>query len=331
MIKSTAPTRIDLAGGTLDIWPLYLLLGCPPTLNAAIDLYASVELKPRRDNIIQVESTDLKIKKQFSSLGALPQNHPLGLILKTLQFYKPKGGLDIVTDCQAPAGSGIGGSSALSIALNGALNRFVRSSHPKKQMIEIARNIETQAIKVPTGWQDYFPALYGGVQCLRPSEAGVVSENVPVDLEKLNRRFILCFTGKPRKSGLNNWVIMKKALDGNPDILKKLSRIARVTREMESALFRGQMEVIGKWFDEEWKARRTLAPDICTLEMNRLITLARKHGAVAAKTCGAGGGGCVAFFVHDGTKERISLELKNNGFNILQFRFVKRGLRVYKT
>ena len=159
MIKSTAPTRIDLAGGTLDIWPLYLLLGNPITINAAINLYASVELQPRSDNIIRIESRDLNIKARFSSLWSLPRSHPLDLILKILQFYKPKRGLNIITDCQAPAGSGIGGSSALGIALNGALNRLVGSSHSKSQLIEIAKNIETQAIKVPTGWQDYFSAL----------------------------------------------------------------------------------------------------------------------------------------------------------------------------
>lgn len=328
MIKSTAPTRIDLAGGTLDIWPLYLLLGNPPTLNAAINLYATVELKPRNDKIIQVESKDLKLKARFSSLSTLPKSHPLDLIFRTLHFYQPKRGLTLITDCQAPAGSGIGGSSALGIALNGALSRFVRGSYPKDQIIEIAKNIETQVIKVPTGWQDYFPALYGGVQCVRPGEAGVLSENIPVDLRKLNRRFVLCFTGKPRKSGINNWLVMKRALDGNRNILDKLSMISRVTKKMEDALFRGRIEEVGKWFDEEWKARKALAPGICTSEMNRLITLARKHGAVAAKTCGAGGGGCLALFVRDGTKDRVSLALQNHGARILNFRFVKRGLRI---
>ena len=124
MIKSSAPTRIDLAGGTLDIWPLYLFFDNPPTLNAAINLYARVELKPRRDKKLIVESRDLGVKAKFSGLNHLPDRHPLILILKLLRFYRPQTGLELVTDCQAPAGSGIGGSSALNIALNGALNRL---------------------------------------------------------------------------------------------------------------------------------------------------------------------------------------------------------------
>ena len=112
MIKSSAPTRIDLAGGTLDIWPLHLFFGNPPTLNAAIDLYATVEINPRKDKRIVLRSQDLKLESSFSSVNALPDNHPLELLTRTVKFYAPKSGLEITTNCQAPQGSGIGGSSA---------------------------------------------------------------------------------------------------------------------------------------------------------------------------------------------------------------------------
>ena len=161
-IKSSAPTRIDLAGGTLDIWPLHLLFDNPPTLNAAINLYATVEIISRKDKRIILTSRDLGLSDNFPSLDALPDNHPLELIMRTLKFYAPKSGLEISTDCQAPQGSGIGGSSALNIALHGALNRFTGRRYRKAEMIEIAKNIETQVIKVPAGCQDYFPAMYGG-------------------------------------------------------------------------------------------------------------------------------------------------------------------------
>ena len=154
MIRSSAPTRIDLAGGTLDLWPLHLFFDNPPTLNAAIDLYATVELTARRDKAIVLESRDLGRKAKFRNLAALPERHPLVLLIKLIRFYQPKTGLHMITDCQAPAGSGIGGSSALNIALNGALNRFTNKRYNREQMIEIARNIETQVIDVPTGTQD---------------------------------------------------------------------------------------------------------------------------------------------------------------------------------
>ena len=167
------------AGGTLDIWPLHLFFDNPPTLNAAINLYATVEVKPRRDKRIVVFSKDLNLRADFYSLSALPDRHPLNLILKTVKFYAPQKGLELTTHCQAPPGSGIGGSSALNIALHGALHAFTKGAgaltgrYRKNQMIEIARNIETQIISVPAGWQDYFPAMHGGALAVQPGLSGV--------------------------------------------------------------------------------------------------------------------------------------------------------------
>ncbi len=330
MIKSTAPARIDFAGGTLDIWPLYLQFGNPPTLNAAINLYATVELTPRNDQRIVVESKDLKRKVEFKSVDSLPEKHPLGLVLKTLKYYQPERGLNIVTACEAPPGSGIGGSSALNIALHGALNAFTRKGLSKKQMLEAAKNIETQVISVPTGWQDYFPPLYGGVRSVRPGFDGVDSVTLPVCLEDLTRNMILCYTGKPRQSGINNWEVMKKALDGNRAITDKLKKIGQIAREMDNALTVGNMKRVATLFAQEWKERKALAPTISTRLMDNLIAGAIKQGAQAAKVCGAGGGGCIAFIVPSKKKESVSAELTRLKGQVIPFRFVRRGLRVQK-
>jgi len=328
MIRSSAPTRIDLAGGTLDLWPLHLFFDNPPTLNAAIDLYASVELTARRDKAIVIESRDLGRRAKFRNLATLPEKHPLVLLIKLIRFYQPKTGLHLVTDCQAPAGSGIGGSSALNIALNGALNRFTQRRYNREQMIEIARNIETQVIDVPAGTQDYYSAMYGGVQSLHPGMIKTERRHLPMDLKDLNRRFVLCYTGQPHHSGINNWSVYKKTIDGNAKTLKSLSRIAEVARRMETSLEQGRLTRFDHWFNEEWKARKVLAPGISTASMDRMIQAAKKKGALAAKVCGAGGGGCVAFFVPPKKREDVTQALLNHGGNVLNFKFVSRGLRV---
>lgn len=328
MIRSSAPTRIDLAGGTLDLWPLYLFFGNPPTLNAAIDLYATVELTARRDQAIVLESRDLGRKASFKNLDALPERHPLVLLIKLIRFYRPKTGLHLVTDCRAPAGSGIGGSSALNIALNGALNRLTGKGYTREQMIEIAKNIETQVIDVPAGTQDFYSAMYGGVQSIQPGMVKLVPRQLPLDLEDLNRRFVLCYTGKPHHSGINNWWVYKKIIDGDPQARKSLARIAEVTRRMENILTQGRLTRFDHWFNEEWKARKGLAPGISTASMDRMIRAARKNGARAAKVCGAGGGGCVAFFVEPKSKQKVETALGEQGGRVLAFRFVRRGLRI---
>tara|TARA_B100000686_G_scaffold322050_1_gene375376 strand:- start:1832 stop:2827 length:996 start_codon:yes stop_codon:yes gene_type:complete len=328
MIKSSAPTRIDLAGGTLDIWPIYHLLGNPPTLNAAISLFAKVQLSPLKGKSLVVESLDLNLKAKFTSVDTLPNKHPLALILETIRFYRPKGGLKITTHCQAPAGSGIGGSSALAIALNGALNKLTDSRYNRHQMLEIARNVETSVIRVPGGWQDFFPASYGGVREIKPNMARVESFPIPLDLKLLTKRFVLCFTGKPRQSGINNWEVMKKVLDGNHHVWKKLNGIGDIARKMEKELRKGAVESIARLLNEEWELRKSLAAGITTPEMNHLILIAKKNGALAAKVCGAGGGGCIAFFVEPGAKARVENALNKNKGNVLTFHFVKRGMMV---
>ncbi len=331
MIRSSAPTRIDLAGGTLDLWPLHLFFDNPPTLNAAIDLYASVELTARRDKVIVIESRDLGRKAKFRNLAALPERHPLVLLIKLVRFYQPKTGLHLSTDCQAPAGSGIGGSSALNIALNGALNRFTKKRYNHEQMIAIARNIETQVIDVPAGTQDYYSAMYGGVQSIQPGMVKTAPRHLPMDLKDLNQRFVLCYTGQPHHSGINNWSVYKKVIDGNPKAHKSLSRIAEVARQMEKSLEQGRLTRFDHWFNEEWKARKALAMGISTASMDRMILAAKKKGALAAKVCGAGGGGCVAFFVPPRKREAVTQTLQEHGGNVLDFKFVSRGLRVNRS
>ena len=331
MIKSTAPTRIDLAGGTLDIWPLYLQFGNPPTLNAAINLYATVELTPRNDKKIFVESKDLLLQVKFKSLASLPEVHPLGLILKTLKYYQPKIGLNIVTSSEAPPGSGIGGSSALNIALNGALNAFTKKGLSKKKMLEAAMNIETQIISAPTGWQDYFPPLYGGVRSVRPGYDGVASVALPISLQKLSESMILCYTGNPRRSGINNWEVMKKVLDKDYAVTEKLKKIAQIAREMDKALTLGHMKKVTALFAREWEARKALAPTISTPQINKLIAGGMKKGAQAAKVCGAGGGGCIAFMVPLKQRQSVVSELVRLNGRVIPFCFVQRGLRVQVT
>ncbi len=328
MIHSSAPTRIDLAGGTLDLWPLHLFFGNPPTLNAAINLYATVQLKPRRDKSIHIESKDLGLRARFSNLQRIPDRHPLELPLRLIKFYKPKTGLEMVTECAAPAGSGIGGSSSLNIALNGALNRFTKSGYNKEQMIEIAKNIETQVIDVPAGTQDYYAAMYGGAQAIHPETVRLTSHNIPLNLADWTERFVLCFTGKPRNSGINNWDVYKQTINGNSKVRRNLQRIADITFKMEAVLRNNQPGKFAKLFDGEWKARQSLAPGIRTAQMDALIRVARRKGALAAKVCGAGGGGCVAFFVPPNRKVGIAEALRDAGGRVLDFRFVRRGLVV---
>jgi D-glycero-alpha-D-manno-heptose-7-phosphate kinase len=197
-------------------------------------------------------------------------------------------------------------------------------------VIEIARNIETGIIAVPAGWQDYFPAMYGGLLAVKPGLSGVDCKRISLDLKELTDRFILCYTGKPRQSGINNWEVTKRTVDGDRKTIGHLKKIQQAARDMENVLCKRSFEKMAPVFKAEWKARKALAPGISTSQMDGLIRSALGKGALAAKVCGAGGGGCMAFIVKKGGKAQVEEELKKQGGQVLDFRFIQRGLRVQR-
>ena len=164
-IVSRAPCRVDLAGGTLDIWPLYLFHNGAVTVNIAVDRYTTCTIETRSMPEIRIESRDLGSSETFSSIGELAgvKRPKLPLAWHLLRFFEPRQGLCLSTDSEAPAGAGISGSSALMIATASALNRLVSGGYGLEKIREIAQNVEAQIIRVPTGIQDYYPAMYGGV------------------------------------------------------------------------------------------------------------------------------------------------------------------------
>jgi D-glycero-alpha-D-manno-heptose-7-phosphate kinase len=328
IIESQAPTRIDLAGGTIDLWPLYLFHDRSRTLNFAIDQYARCRLETRTDNRFVIESKDRGARVEADSLAALRGDEELSLISKLIGFFKPDVGLHVVTDCMAPAGAGLAGSSALNIALCGALNALAGDRYPKERLPFLAINVETQVLKAPAGYQDYFPAVYGGVSRVRLDIEGVAREAVETDLDQLESRVALCFTGAPRNSGINNWEMYKRHIDNVPGIHDRFERIRDTALRIDEALTARAFDRIGALFAEEWASRRELAPGITTDFIDELIERARAHGAEAAKVCGAGGGGCVAFYCQPGRKPDVEAALAAAGGRVIPYRIAREGLVV---
>ena len=204
-LKITAPTRIDLAGGTLDIWPIYLMLPGSVTINLAIDIFATVTIQTRRDKRITLRSIDGGAEVTALSLERLEHVESLPLIVNALRYFSPKSGLEITTHSRSPQGAGIAGSSTLLIALLAGLARVTQKRIPTDSLIQLARDLEGQVIKVPPGVQDFFPALKGGVHAVHLEPGAVRGERLPISLRELGKRIVLCYTGQPRNSGINNW------------------------------------------------------------------------------------------------------------------------------
>ncbi len=329
-ILTKAPCRVDLAGGTLDIWPLYLHHANAVTLNFAVDRYASCALETRPDSQIVLRSRDLGAEEVFPSLAALQsaKRYKLPLAAYLVKFFAPATGIDLFTDSEAPAGAGISGSSTLIIAIASALNRLTGAGYRIEKLREIAQNIEAQIIRVPTGAQDYYPAMYGGVSAIELGPAGIARKAIPLDLADLDARIVLAYTGEPRNSGINNWEVTKAHIDGDAKVRRNFDCIAAIAHAMRGALERADWDEVARLLREEWSNRRKNAPGITTPLIDRLISATRRAGAAGAKVCGAGGGGCVIFLVEPGSKAAVSGVIEREGATVLPVSVAPRGVRV---
>jgi D-glycero-alpha-D-manno-heptose-7-phosphate kinase len=329
-IVTHAPCRADLAGGTIDLWPLYLFHPGALTLNFALNIQTTCRITPLKGERIRLRSLDTRKEESFASFDALrlERRFRLPLAARLVQFFAPKEGLLIETNSESPAGAGISGSSALMIATTAALAHFTGRKLTLEEMRVIAQNVEAQIIEVPTGCQDYYPALYGGVNAIHLDEDGIHREAVAVAPEEIESRFVLAYTGVPRKSGINNWEVFKAHIDGDRRVFRNFEKISQIARFMRKALLSRNWDEVARLLREEWKLRRTNAPGISTPLIDKLIAVTAKHGGRAAKVCGAGGGGCVIFLVEDGAASRVAGAIGENGGRVLPLQVARAGLIV---
>ncbi|MDR7519007.1 MAG: hypothetical protein QN131_10815 [Armatimonadota bacterium] len=330
IVEARAPTRIDLAGGTLDIHPLYLLEDDAWTINAAVAIPVRVRLTPARSGVVVV-SRDLGHRVAAESVAHLPTGGPLDLACRALRVAAPHRGLVATLDSSAPPGSGLGASSALLVALLAALDRASRRRRSLADLVALAWRLEAQSLRTLTGRQDYLAAVRGGVNAMR---FGVDGDHVEPLLpaasarRALQERLVVAYTGRPHTSGLTNWGVVRAYLDGVPGTVNRLRHIARVAREMRDALRARDFDALGDLVAQEWAYRRELASGVSTPVIERALAVARRHGGLAGKACGAGGGGCVLMVVRAGAKGRCEAGLRAAGFPVLRARITPRGLRV---
>ncbi len=330
-IEATAPTRVDLAGGTIDIWPLYLFHPGATTVNFAVSLNATCRIEPRADDQIILESRDrgVTFETSLAAVQDLVREERLELISKLVHFFKPETGFHLISESKAPAGAGLGGSSALAIACIGALNRLVGDRYPPSKFIVIAANVESTVIRVPAGFQDYYGAFYGGVNSVHFNPDGIRRETISVEPGELERRVVVCYTGEPRLSGINNWEMFKRHIDGDPEVFDIFEKIRDAAREVRAALTAGDWSRVAEVMSAAYPNRKRLAPNITTPHMESLVETALGSGALAAKVCGAGGGGCIAFLCEAGARASVEAALAaREGAEVLKWNVARDGLVV---
>lgn len=325
--RAAAPTRIDLAGGTLDIWPICHLVERAVTVNLAIGLRATASVTPRRDRKLVVRSAD----RGRSVALALPlRSRPAGALswlVRLAHDLAPDAPLTLDVRAEAPAGAGLGGSSALGIAVAAALARATGQRLGAERLLRRVQNLETEEIRVPTGNQDYLAALHGGLSAFWHRVDGATREALP-GAGALADRLVLAYTGEPRQSGFSNWDMFRRFVEEEPRTVARMGEIARLAREMRDALADGALDDAGRLLGEEGELRFRLAPSVATPALLAATRAARRAGALGSKVCGAGGGGCLVAFAAKGKKGAIAAAIASTGAAVLPVDAAPRGVRV---
>jgi D-glycero-alpha-D-manno-heptose-7-phosphate kinase len=294
IIEASAPARVDLAGGTLDLWPLHVLHPGSVTVNLAIDRRASCRVR-RGKRGLRILAPERGFELEAGNASQLledPRTALVGSLLEALGIVEP---LEIEFFSGVPFGSGLGGSSALTVALAGALERFGAARPASADPVDFVRDVETRVLGKPAGVQDYYPPLEGGLHRIVFEPGRTRSEREDADAEQWERHLTLFDTGASHSSGMNNWEIFRARLEGDPAVAARLEEVRRAAVAMAEASASRDFPAMGRALGEEWDARRRLAPVVSTPAIEKAISAAQRAGAWAGKACGAGGGGCVVF------------------------------------
>lgn len=332
-ITAEAPMRIDFAGGTIDLPPLYLFHHPAPTVNAGVNIKGRVTIESAEK--LTIASQDQKVETTWDSWEQVDwTNQPMlelaGRLVKAFQC--PPARIEIHSE--APAGSGLGGSSTLAITLTAALAEFTSKKLSKQQIIEFAKSIETQTIKVPTGYQDYWGAVYGGLHAYQIELDGELTVQ-PLGSDdfrqQLQAHLMLVYVGKPHFSGVNNWELFRQHIDqvnGVPVFFEQLKENGVAMRQ---ALLDEDLVAVARVLNEDWQVRKSMLPDMTTDEIEKLTEEAMKVGCEAARVCGAGAGGCVLMLVDPAKRKAVRAVVDKLGMRELDSTIAPGGVTVSRS
>jgi D-glycero-alpha-D-manno-heptose-7-phosphate kinase len=328
-VEATAPCRVDLAGGPLDIWPIYLFHPGALTVDVAIDRRAWCRVETGVEGV-HLESRDTLRKTSAATVSEVLETERSSLVAHVLRGLGVETGVRVETQSRVPVESGLGSSSAVAVAVAGAASAALGRAVDPDRLWPLVRDAEASSKAGPTGPQDYQPALRGGVLTVHLEPGEVRVEPLAVDPARVEESLLLIDGGTAGPEGKIGWEALKGQIEGDARAREALARLCSVARGVSEALADGRFEDVVELLAEEWEARKRLAPGVTTPDINRVVEVARGAGG-AAKACGAGG--VVAVWAPPGARgrgrrEAVEEALSAAGFRAFPARVDLRGLEI---
>lgn len=329
-VTNTGSVRVDLVGGTLDIEPINLIIKNVVTLNVATGLKASVKLSKTEFDGVEIISSDYNKTYKYESKDLTEDRvvysrefEEMTFILQILRLFNINSHVKLELSSGAPAGSGLGGSSAMGVTLYRALCNFTGYNYDRHTAVLRVKAVESRILNQGVaGYQDYFPALTGGVLAVKGIEGEIKVEQLYSDelKEVLEKHLTLIFSGQSRASGINNWEVYKGFFDKKPEVVEGLNRIAAISHDTYEAIKNREWNKMLTLIALEGAEREKLFPGITTEKIRNFTSELKKEGNVLGlKMCGAGGGGCF-ILIHNGLdKSIVETFVKKHQMEILPF------------
>jgi D-glycero-alpha-D-manno-heptose-7-phosphate kinase len=332
--RSKAPLRIGLAGGGTDVSPYCDIYG-GAILNATVSLYAYATIEPLTGSEITFEAVDRNESITYVAAPELPIDNQLDLATGVYnrlvrQYGAMPSSFRLTTFVDAPAGSGLGTSSTLVVAIIGAFAEWLRLPLGEYDIAHLAYEIEREELQMAGGKQDQYAATFGGVNYMEFYDEGRVIVNPlrikPQYLNELENNLLLYFTATSRKSADIIEVQAKNVVDKNEKSIEAMHQLKEQARMMKEALLRGKVHEIGAILDYGFRFKKQMAAGISNERMDSIYEAALKAGATGGKISGAGGGGFMMFYCPANTRYAVKQALDGFGGELKQYQFTERGL-----
>jgi len=332
--RSKAPLRIGLAGGGTDVSPYCDLYG-GAILNATISLYAYATIEPCEEPVITIEAVDRGEQASYNKENTLPIDGTLDLATGAynhiVQKYGPvPSGFKLSTIVDAPAGSGLGSSSTLMVAIIGVFAEWLNLPLGEYDIAQMAYDVEREELAMAGGKQDQYAATFGGVNFMEFYAGNKVIVNPlrikPEYLYELENNLLLYFTATSRLSSTIIAAQSKNVTDKNQVSIDAMHHLKEQAQMMKEALLKGNIHEIGAILDFGFKYKKQMAKDISNDAMDEIYTAALAAGATGGKISGAGGGGFMMFYCPGNTRFAVKKALQHIGGEFRPYQFTERGL-----
>ena len=333
IIRSKAPFRVSFGGGGTDMAPYCTEHGgC--VISTTIDRHVYTSLEPRNDNKIRVLSINQNEEFEFT-IRDNDYSTKFELFKGIVNGLNIKDGFNITSYSELPAGSGMGGSSSLSVALIGAFNRYYELGFSKHDIAQKAYEIERIELKQKGGYQDQFAAAYGGLNFIDFTDVVSIKpiKTTEETINELHFRLILCYVGGSHFSSeiqdevLKGYRIEKKSYMEAMQDLKNVAHSMKLILESNDL---NRMNEFGELLHKGWLAKKSLSTKISNKNIENFYLISRKFGVLGGKLLGAGGGGHLLLFSEPSKKYKVVQELEKVGGKIINFHFNPKGLEVWE-